>query len=577
LDPLPSPFSSIDIILSTAMSSESPGSDDEEYTANIFRWMSDTAAESDTTSSVSLRSSAGALALWSRGASGSEATSAAMSPRAAHGVLFTRPATSDSASDTASATASCRLPEVLDLDQLLYNPRVVSLDISGPPFTALFLEKDTHHEHCVSGQRYTMDDKLGCSLADMFYFGVLRSFRLRCTCCIRMGDMTGIALATALQESRSVQSFTLYCECSSMGDDTGIALAMALQENRSVQSFTLWCDDTSMGDATGIALATALQESRSVQTFELRCNNTSMGDATGSALATALQERRSVQTFELHCNNHSMGDATGIALATALQESRSVQSFTLSCTGISMGDATGIALATALQESRSVQSFKLGCTRTSMGDATGIALAAALQESQSVQSFTLCCDRTSMGDATGIALATALKESQSVQVFCLNCADISMGDATGIALGLAVKESLSLLSFKLWGSESISEDTRTVLMTALNGSVTLKSFEVNLRDEWGLEIDLGPWQSHVDDVLARNRQLPSHWLGAVCFARHAASKASLGMSEAAFRRLIFSYFLPEGALERLAARAADRRSAGGASIAPIPFMVAVQP
>jgi hypothetical protein len=547
LDPLPSPFSSIDIILSTAMSSESPGSDDEEYTANIFRWMSDTAAESDTTSSVSLRSSAGALALWSRGASGSEATSAAMSPRAAHGVLFTRPATSDSASDTASATASCRLPEVLDLDQLLYNPRVVSLDISGPPFTALFLEKDTHHEHCVSGQRYTMDDKLGCSLADMFYFGVLRSFRLRCTCCIRMGDMTGIALATALQESRSVQSFTLYCECSSMGDDTGIALAMALQENRSVQSFTLWCDDTSMGDATGIALATALQESRSVQTFELRCNNT------------------------------SMGDATGIALATALQESRSVQSFTLSCTGISMGDATGIALATALQESRSVQSFKLGCTRTSMGDATGIALAAALQESQSVQSFTLCCNRTSMGDATGIALATALKESQSVQVFCLNCADISMGDATGIALGLAVKESLSLLSFKLWGSESISEDTRTVLMTALNGSVTLKSFEVNLRDEWGLEIDLGPWQSHVDDVLARNRQLPSHWLGAVCFARHAASKASLGMSEAAFRRLIFSYFLPEGALERLAARAADRRSAGGASIAPIPFMVAVQP
>ena len=137
-----------------------------------------------------------------------------------------------------------------------------------------------------------------------------------------------------------------------------------------------------------------------------------------------------------------------------------------------------------------------------------------------------------------------------------------MGDATGIALGLAVKESFSLLSFELWGGKSISEDTQTVLMTALNDSVTLKSFEVHLRDEWGLEIDLGPWQSHVDDVLARNRQLPFNWLGSVCFARHAASKASLGMPEAAFRRLIFSYFLPEGAFERLAARVAVRRLAG---------------
>ena len=95
--------------------------------------------------------------------------------------------------------------------------------------------------------------------------------------------------------------------------------------------------------------------------------------------------------------------------------------------------------------------------------------------------------------------------------------------------------------------------------------MTLKSFEVHLRDEWGLKKDLGPWQSHVDDVLARNRQLPFNWLGSVCLTRHAASKASLGMPEAAFRRLIFSYFLPEGAFERLAARAAVRRSAGMAS------------
>ena len=151
LDPLPSPFSSLNIIFSTAMSSGSQGSDDDTDRANTFRWMSNTAAESDT-SSISLRSSAGALALRSRGASGSETVIAAMPPRAAHGFLLTRPDARDSQSDTGSTTSSCAMPFSpfsSDFDQLLCSPRLVSLEIDDALVTAKLVGEDTNHEHCV--------------------------------------------------------------------------------------------------------------------------------------------------------------------------------------------------------------------------------------------------------------------------------------------------------------------------------------------------------------------------------------------------------------------------------------------
>merc|ERR1719223_1335502 len=56
-----------------------------------------------------------------------------------------------------------------------------------------------------------------------------------------------------------------------------------------------------------MALATALQENSSLQSFQLNCSNTLMSNDTGRALATALQENSSLQSFQLNCKSTSTG------------------------------------------------------------------------------------------------------------------------------------------------------------------------------------------------------------------------------------------------------------------------------
>jgi len=213
----------------------------------------------------------------------------------------------------------------------------------------------------------------------------------------------------------------------------------------------------------------------------------------------------------------------------------------------SMTDS-GMALATALNESVSLQSFQLDWSDTDIGDDAGTALATALQENSSLRSFQLNCSET-MGDDTGTALATALQENSSLQSFQLNCST-SMGDDTGTALATALQENSSLQSFQLNCSTSMGDDTGTALATALQENTSLRVFECNECN----------WHLPIAESLLRNCQLPVHWLAATCFARHAASRACLGMPEEDFRRSIFGFFLPDGAAERLAARAATRRA-----------------
>eukprot|EP00442_Polarella_glacialis_P044245 CAMPEP_0115076874 /NCGR_PEP_ID=MMETSP0227-20121206/16673_1 /TAXON_ID=89957 /ORGANISM="Polarella glacialis, Strain CCMP 1383" /LENGTH=51 /DNA_ID=CAMNT_0002464071 /DNA_START=1 /DNA_END=153 /DNA_ORIENTATION=- len=49
------------------------------------------------------------------------------------------------------------------------------------------------------------------------------------------------------------------CNRTSIGDVTGVAMAEALKQNITLQSFTMDCSNTSIGDVTGVAMAEALK------------------------------------------------------------------------------------------------------------------------------------------------------------------------------------------------------------------------------------------------------------------------------------------------------------------------------
>ena len=90
-----------------------------------------------------------------------------------------------------------------ELDQLLHDPTLVSLVVDHPWVVAKLLGENTTREHL----------------------------------CHTTGDYMGRALATALKENSSLQSFQLACGGTSMSDDTGTALATALKENTSLRVF----------------------------------------------------------------------------------------------------------------------------------------------------------------------------------------------------------------------------------------------------------------------------------------------------------------------------------------------------
>ena len=150
----------------------------------------------------------------------------------------------------------------------------------------------------------------------------LRHLEVNCT-----SSAIAIALAVALKQSASIQSFTLDARGRSMGDSTGVALAEALKHSASIQSFTLDARGRTMGDGTGVALAEALKQSASIQSFALDASHSSMGDGTGVALADALKQSASIQSFTLHASHSSMGDGTGVALAEALASNFVVLAF----------------------------------------------------------------------------------------------------------------------------------------------------------------------------------------------------------------------------------------------------------
>ena len=104
----------------------------------------------------------------------------------------------------------------------------------------------------------------------------------------------------------------------------------------------------------------------------------------------------------------------------------------------------------------------------------------------------------------------------------------------------------------------MGDETGTALATALKENSSLRVFKCEAT--WAYHLPMA-------EVVLRNCQLPVHWLAAACFARHAASRACLGIPEEDFRRSIFCFFLPEGVAKRLAARAAARPSADGAPMA----------
>ena len=145
------------------------------------------------------------------------------------------------------------------------------------------------------------------------------SCRLRIT-----GNATEMpSLEEALHQNQSLRHLEVNCTSSAIA----IALAVALKQSASIQSFTLDARGRSMGDSTGVALAEALKHSASIQSFTLDARGRTMGDGTGVALAEALKQSASIQSFTLHASHSSMGDGTGVALAQALASNFVVLAF----------------------------------------------------------------------------------------------------------------------------------------------------------------------------------------------------------------------------------------------------------
>ena len=132
------------------------------------------------------------------------------------------------------------------------------------------------------------------------------------------------------------------------------SLEEALHQNQSLRHLEVNCTSS----AIAIALAVALKQSASIQSFTLDARGRSMGDSTGVALAEALKHSASIQSFTLDARGRTMGDGTGVALAEALKQSASIQSFTLDASHSSMGDGTGVALAEALASNFVVLAFE---------------------------------------------------------------------------------------------------------------------------------------------------------------------------------------------------------------------------
>jgi len=142
-----------------------------------------------------------------------------------------------------------------------------------------------------------------------------------------MTDITGIALAQAVQSSTSLKSFNL-SSCGNMSEATGIAVSQAVQSSTSLESFFFGCcGSRMMSDATGTALAKTVQSRTSLQSFKLDCSQSIMGDATGIALAQAVRSSTSLQSLQLICSDSSVTEATGTALAQAVQRSFSIVKF----------------------------------------------------------------------------------------------------------------------------------------------------------------------------------------------------------------------------------------------------------
>jgi len=160
-----------------------------------------------------------------------------------------------------------------------------------------------------------------------------------------------------------------------------------------------------------------------------------------------------------------------------------------------------------------------------------------------------------VGDRTGIALAATVRENIVLQSLVLAFEFSSVGDATGTAFVEAVKENAVLLSLELTFHERICQGrfngTKGVFYPASDVDNVIKA----------------ELQRCIVEALKRNCGLTSQWLPAACFARHAVSRAYLGMPEKDFRRAVFDFFLPESTSKRLVARAAARRAMNDASTA----------
>lgn len=158
-----------------------------------------------------------------------------------------------------------------------------------------------------------------------------------------------------------------------------------------------------------------------------------------------------------------------------------------------------------------------------MGDDTGLAFAESLKRNCTLHSINL--HAAHMSDATGIAVATALRGNGTLQSLELG---IGAGFETSIAFAGLLKENSALVSLRL---------------SPIRGEQDENSEMVHVVE------------AEIAEAIRRNQELPSQWRAVALVAQHASSREARAvmtvLTEAVFKRLVFSFFLPPAAARRM--------------------------
>jgi Ran GTPase-activating protein (RanGAP) involved in mRNA processing and transport len=138
----------------------------------------------------------------------------------------------------------------------------------------------------------------------------------------------GVAVASALRFYSSLKKLSISIQMNGartheLGDVVGLALASALEKHTGINDLHLGC--CSFTNQTGLAIASAIAKNPSLKKFSMY-NCTNIDDQTLALMVAALE--KNVVLEELSLSEMLLGDEAGIAISNMLSKHQTLQNLT---------------------------------------------------------------------------------------------------------------------------------------------------------------------------------------------------------------------------------------------------------